>query len=174
MQNPFRKQIERLNTIPRRMSACLVVLLALALPAFSLAADTVKLAGSLGVANVTDGDMEYKSAVNASDDQVVKFQVTYRNTEAAKSGKDAANVKVKVALPTDAGKAQKVTATISADNSNTVTTNATVNLSDDKASLQYIPGSATWRHNTGTADAPKYEEVKVADSVVTSSQGLQL
>jgi uncharacterized repeat protein (TIGR01451 family) len=174
MQNPFRKQIKRLNTISRRIGACLVVLLALALPAFSLAAETVKLAGSLGVANVTAGDMEYHSAVNASDDQVVKFQVTYRNTEAADSGKDAANLKIKLAMPENAGKAQKITATISADNGTTVTTNATVNLNSDANSLQYIPGSATWRHNTGTADAPKYAEVKVADSVVTSSQGLQL
>jgi uncharacterized repeat protein (TIGR01451 family) len=162
------------DTLPKRFGSAAIVALAIALPAIGLAADTVQIEGALGVANVTAGDTTYKSAVNATYDQVVKYEVYYHNRELPDSGKIAQNLNVKISLPTAAGKTQNATATIKADNSNTITDSATVNLDRADASLQYIPGSAVWKHNIGTNAAVNYQETKISDAVVTSGQGLTL
>lgn len=158
----------------KKLAASATVALAVLFPAASLAAQTVHMEGSLGVANVTAGDTTYKPSVNATYDQVVKLQVYYHNTENPDSGKIAENVTVKINIPTGAGKVQNVTSRISSDNSNTVTSTATVNLDKTNAYLQYIPGSAVWKHNTGTNDNPTYVETKISDAVVTSGQGLRI
>jgi uncharacterized repeat protein (TIGR01451 family) len=161
------------NNLPKRLAAAAIVALAISLPAIGLAADTVQIEGALGVANVTAGDTTYKSSVNASYDQVVKYEVYYHNRELPTSGKVAQNLNVKIALPSAAGKAQTATATIKADNSNTVTDTATVNLDRADAYLQFIPGSAVWKHNVGTNDAVNYQETKISDAVVTSGLTLE-
>lgn len=167
------KRISRLfNTLPKRMFALSLFGLALALPVASLAADTVKLEGAINVANVTAGDTQYKKAVNASYDQVVKFQVFYHNTEQPDSGKVAENLRVKVAIPTAPGKTQIVRGTISADNANTVQDQATVNLDRADAYLEYIPGSAMWKHNAGTNENPNIVEQKISDEVVYGNGGV--
>jgi uncharacterized repeat protein (TIGR01451 family) len=150
------------------------VALAFAQPALSFAADTVKLEGSFAVANVTAGDAKYSKSVNAKYDQVVKYQVYYHNQENEDSGKIAKNVTVKIALPNKAGKTQTATATVKGDNTNTFTESVNVNLDRDDAYLQYIPGSAIWRHNTGTNTDVKYVDTKISDEVVTSGAGLRL
>lgn len=162
------------NNLPKRLAAAAIVALAISLPAIGLAADTVQIEGAFGVANVTAGDTTYKSSVNATYDQVVKYEVYYHNRELPDSGKIAQNLNVKIALPSAAGKTQTATATIKADNSNTVTDSATVNLDRSDAYLQYIPGSAVWKHNVGTNDNVNYQETKISDAVVTSGQGLVL
>lgn len=160
--------------LPKRAAAAALVALALAFPVATFAASTVTIEGSLGVANVTAGDTNYAHSVNASYDQVVKLQVYYHNRENPGSGLVAQNLRVKIAMPTGAGQTQTATATISADNSNTVTGSATVNLDRADATLDYVPGSAVWRHNVGTNDNVKIVDTQLSDAIVTSGQGLVL
>jgi uncharacterized repeat protein (TIGR01451 family) len=42
------------------------------------------------------------------------------------------------------------------------------------AHLEYIPGSATWKHNKGTNEKPNIVTEKISDAVVTAGQGLRL
>ena len=159
----------------KQLAAAGIVALALTFPAVSFAAETVKLEGSLGVANVTAGDTAYKQSVNAGYDQVVKMQVYYHNTELPDSGKIANDLTVKINVPTGAGTTQTVTSKISAANaSNTVNSTATIKLDNTQEYLQYIPGSAVWRHNTGTNEHVTYTEQKISDAVVTNGAGLRL
>jgi len=169
-----RFRVSSVNTFPKRLSAAAIIALAIVIPVASFAAETVTIEGTMGVANVTAGNTQYKKTVNASNDQVVKYQVYYHNREASISNKIAQNLNVKINLPTTAGKTQQATATIKADNSNAVTDSTTVNLDRADAYLQYIPGSVVWRHNISTNNAPKYVETKLSDAVVTSSQGATL
>jgi uncharacterized repeat protein (TIGR01451 family) len=165
------------NTVRRlrkQLVASAIVLTAIAFPVASLAAQTVKLESSLGVANVTKGDTKYAHSVNAAYDEVVKLQVYYHNTELPDSGKVAKDLTVKINIPTGSGATQTVSSKVSASNANTVNSTATVNLTDSAAYLQYIPGSAVWKHNTGTNTNVKYVETKVSDNVVTSGAGLRL
>lgn len=163
------------SSLPKKLIASALVAMAILIPVSTISAATVQLEGSIGVANVTAGDTKYSPSVNASYDQVVKFQVYYHNMENPDSGKIANNLKVKITMPTAAGTKQDVRTTISADNaSNTVTGTATVNLNRADAMIEYIPGSAVWRHNTGTNDNVNYVETKISDDIVTSGQGLVL
>lgn len=170
------KLFRSMSRLRKRLFATAIVLTAVAFPiATTMAAQTVKLEGSLGVANVTAGDTKYSPAVNATYDQVVKLQVYYHNTENPDSGKIAKDLTVKINIPNSAGKTQAVSSKISAtDASNTVNSTATVNLANDDAYLQYIPGSAVWKHNTGTNASVKYVETKISDNVVTNGAGLRL
>src|SRR5690348_1594973 len=99
------------NTVRRlrkKLMAIAILLLAIAFPVASMAAPTVKLESSLGVANVTKGDTKYAHSVSASYDQVVKLQVYYHNTELPDSGKVAKDLTVKINIPSGAGKTQTV------------------------------------------------------------------
>jgi uncharacterized repeat protein (TIGR01451 family) len=160
------------NKLPKRFIAAAAVVTAIALPVSSIAANQVKLEGSLGVANVTAGDTKYARSVDAKYDQVVKLQVYYHNQELPDSGKVANNLKVKIAIPNQPGKTQKVNATIGADNSNTINDQVTVNLDRSDAYLEYIPGSAVWKHNAGTNENVNFVEQKISDNVVYGGQGL--
>ncbi|MFZ1248788.1 MAG: DUF11 domain-containing protein [Candidatus Saccharimonadales bacterium] len=162
------------RSLRTKLAALVVLALAVLFPVMPVAADTVRMDGALGVANVTTGESTYTGSTNATFDQVVKYQVYYHNTELPDSGKVAQNVRVKIALPSAPGTTQTATATISADNSNTVTDTAVVNLNRADAYLQYIPGSAVWRHNTGTNDAPVWTEAKISDNVVAGGTGVVL
>lgn len=156
------------NTLPKRIAVGATVALAFALPVAVAAADTVKIEADTGVANVTAGDTTYKSSVNATYDQVVKVQVTYNNDEEAGSGKTANNLRVKINIPTNAGTTQTIATTTSADNSNTVNGSATVKLDRSDAYLQYIPGSAVWKHAV-SANSNQTTEQIVSDNVVGAS-----
>lgn len=128
------------------------------------AAQDVRLESALKVANVTGGvTPNYKDSVDAKVDDVVRFQVWYHNMEDENSGKVANNLKVKLNVPTAPGKVQTATSTVSADNANTVTDTATANLTLDNAYLEVIPGSAKWRHNTGTNANPVWVTSDLTD-----------
>ncbi len=160
-----------IEKLPKRLMTLVVTALAIALPVSSIAATEVTLEGSLGVANVTAGDTEYKESVNASYDQVVKIQAFYHNRELESSGKIAENLNVKIDIPTTPGKNQSVKTTIKGDNTNTITDTVTVNLDRADAYLEYIPGSAVWRHNAGTNENVNIVEEKISDDVVTKAGG---
>lgn len=162
------------NSLPKRLFAGAMVALAIMVPVATSAAADVKIDSTIGVANVTGNDKSYAQAVNAKYNEVVKVQVYYHNAEDAASNKTAQQVRIKVDVPTAAGKAQAVKATVKGDNTNVIDEQVAVNLERDDASLQYIPGSAVWRHNTGTNAAPKFTEEKVSDEVASGAQGLVL
>lgn len=170
----MKRFISKLFPMPKWTVAIALAMVAILLPVTSMAAEEVRLESTIGVANVTAGDTDYSQAVNAKTNEVVKVQVYYRNTEDAASDKIAQNVRMKIDVPTAAGKAQTVKASVKGDNTNTVDEQVSVNLDSDNASLQYIPGTATWKHNTGTNEATNYVEEKVSDEVVSGAQGLVL
>jgi len=163
-----------LGTLPKKLATAGLIGLAAFLPVAASAAETVKIEGAVGVANVSAGDTKYAESVNATYDQVVKVEVYYHNQEQPDSGKIAEKMNVKIDMPTAAGKSQVIKGTIKGDNTNTVTDQATVNLDRDDATLQYIPGSAVWKHNVGTNDNVNYQEEKISDVVVTDGQGITL
>lgn len=125
-------------------------------PLAAHATDTVRLESRLGVANASAGEQMYNASTNAKTDETVQVQLWYHNMENADSGKVAQNLKAKLQLPTAAGKTQRINGTISADNGNTVNTNATVNLAPDNSYLEMVPGTAMWRHNKGTNEQPNW------------------
>lgn len=158
--------------LPKRLFGLAVAAIAIALPVSSISAASITLEGSLGVANVTAGDTDYKKSVNATYDQVVKIQAFYHNRENPDSGKVANNLKVKIDIPTEPGANQVVKTTISGDDTNVINDQVTVNLGRDDAFLEYIPGSAVWRHNAGTNENVNIVEQVISDSVVTGANGV--
>lgn len=166
MKNPFKRLFSSLTS---GLITGAIVTSAVLLPIATSAQDAVTISGSTGIANVTAGDTAYKQAVDASDGQVVKVQVYNLNQQDANSGQVANNLRVKVAMPAAAGRAQTITTTTKADNSNQVSNQVTANLNLDGAYLQYVPGSAIWKHNTGTNDALVVEETKLSDDIVSAN-----
>lgn len=148
----------------------LIIGVAVVVPVATDAQTSVVLAGSLRAANVTTNDTEYKETVNAAIDQVVKLQVYYTNT----SQDNASNVRVKIAMPEQAGAKQTITATVKGSNSNELKDQVAISVDKEQAILQYVPGTAVWKHNTGSAEQPKIEETKLSDEVVVGAQGLAL
>jgi uncharacterized repeat protein (TIGR01451 family) len=163
------------KSIKRPLVMMAVLGAAVALPLSAVSAAAVQIEGSLGVANVTAGDTDYKlDGVNATFDQVVKFQTYYHNMENPDSGKNAENLTVKFNVPSTPGLVQTVSTTIKGDNTNTITDQVNVNLNRADAYIEYIPGSAVWKHNIGTNEAVNIVEEKISDAVVTSGVGLNL
>lgn len=167
------KLISRIRTkFSKQLLGLAVAAIAIVLPVSSAAATSITLEGSLGVANVTAGDTAYKPNVNASYDQVVKIQAFYHNRENPDSGKVANNLKVKIDIPKTPGKNQVVKTNIAGDDTNTITDQVTVTLDRTDAYLEYIPGSAVWRHNAGTNENVNIVETKISDEVVYGAGGV--
>ena len=146
----------------KRLMLAVSMLGVMALPFSAASAATVSIESSTNVGNQTAGDTQYQKTVTAKVNDVVKVQVWYHNREEADSGLIANNLKVAVNIPTSGG---TISGTASSDNSNTVTTTATVNLPAG-SHLEYIPGSAYWRHNIGDNANVNYVTQKISDSVV--------
>ena len=163
-----------LGSLPKRIVAGAIVALAVALPVAVSASQTVKIEADTKVANVTAGDTTYKNSVNASYDQVVKVEVVYNNDEAAGSGKVANNLRVKINIPSTAGKTQKITTVTSADNSNTVNGSTTVNLDGADAYLQYEPGTVVWAHVDAQTNKMVTKNLGSAGDGIVSGNGIVL
>ena len=159
--------------LSKRLAAGAIVALAIALPVATFAAETVKIEADTTVANATAGETTWNGSTNASYNQVVAVQVVYNNKEEAGSGKIATNQRVKINVPTTAGTNQVITTKTGADNSNTVNGSATVTLNRADAYLQYIPGTATWKH-ASVDNGPMTVTQKVSDDVVMAADGLVL
>jgi uncharacterized repeat protein (TIGR01451 family) len=169
----FMKLFSRIRKLAsKRLFGLAVAAIAIALPVSSISAASITLEGSLGVANVTAGDTTYKPSVNASYDQVVKIQAFYHNRENPDSGKIANNLNVKIDIPEQPGAVQTVTTTIKGDDTNVINDSVTVNLGRDDAYLEYIPGSAVWRHNAGTNENVNIVEQVISDNVVLGEGGV--
>jgi len=161
------------NNLIKKIFSVLAALAVIVLPVATNAA-TVRIESNVGVANVTAGQTQYSKSVSAKVDEVVKVQVWYHNMENENSGLVANNLRVKIGYTTGQGTSQTISSRVSADNSNTVVDSANVNLSLNNAYLEYIPGSAKWRHNIGTNAAPNWVTQTVSDAVVTDPNGLVL
>jgi uncharacterized repeat protein (TIGR01451 family) len=155
-----------LNSLPKRITAALVAGAIIAVPVASIAANQVTIAATTGVANVTAGDTQYSSSVNAAYGQVVKVQVSYDNTEAPGSNLVANNVNVKINIPQTPGLTQNITTTTGGSNTNTVNGKVTVNLGDPTSYLQYLPGSGVAKV---TAVNGTISEFSISDSVALGS-----
>jgi uncharacterized repeat protein (TIGR01451 family) len=163
-----------LSYLPKSVSALFGVATAFMVAFSASASAAVQIESTIGVANVTKGDTTYTSGVNAGYDEVVKVQLWYHNMENANSGKVANNLTVKFDVPTGQGASQTIKGTVKGDNTNTVVSTANVNLGRSDAYLEYIPGSAKWRHNAGTNDSVNYVTEAISDNVVTSGAGVNL
>jgi len=161
------------NSLPKRLTAGALVALAIALPVAASAADMVKIEADTTVANASVASSNWGASTTASYNEVVAVQVVYNNDEVAGSGKTANNLRVKINIPSSAGVNQTITTTTASDNSNTVNGSAKVTLNRSDAYLQYIPGTATWKHAV-SANGPMTTIQKVSDAVVTGSNGLVL
>ena len=161
------KLFSYLTRAPKRASLFLLALFALvALPVNSVMAVDALMEGSIGVANQTTGETNYKPNTSAKYDEVVKFSVYYHNRELADSGRVAENFKIKIDFPTAAGTNQVVKVTMKGSNTNTITDTASVTLNRADAHLEFIPGSTYWKHNVGTRANPDLKTVQIADSVI--------
>ncbi|MDQ5963496.1 MAG: hypothetical protein QG629_578, partial [Patescibacteria group bacterium] len=160
-----------LNTLPKRLAAGALVALSVLLPVANSAADAVLLSGTMGVANVTAGSAAFGTSAVASENQELKFNVSYKNQETPETGKVASNVRVKVSLPEVKGASQTQTATVVGDNTNTVSGSTTVTLGNAAAYLKYVPGSAVLRYieNGAVRDLALSDEI-VGSGVVVNAQ----
>lgn len=138
------------------------------IPVATNAQNNVRIESTVDVRNTTT-NTPYAASTSAKVDEVIAVQVWYHNMEEADSNKVADNVKVKIDLPSAPGKTQTIKSTVGGTNTNTVIDTATVNLSIAQANLEYIPGSAQWRHNAGTNANPNYVTQSISDAVVTGN-----
>lgn len=164
-----------LNNWRKRVVATAIVSLAIFLPVAVTAASYVKFQANTTVANATQnaGTMKWSGSTSAKYNEVVAIQVVYDNNEAPGSHKTVNNLHVKINIPQKAGKSQTITTTTSGDNIRTVKDSAKVALNRADAYLQYIPGTATWKH-AKTAHGPMTVTQKVSDNVVLSANGINL
>ena len=170
-----------LGSLRRRVATATVLGLAVFLPIAASAANPVSITANTTVSNATQnaGSNNWTGSTTAKYNEVVAVQVVYNNSEAPSSGKTATDLHVKINIPTTAGATQTITTTTGATNSNTVKGSATVTLNRADAYLQYIPGTATWKHAT-TANASlngspaSVVTEHISDSVVLGANGINL
>jgi len=169
------------GSLRKRVVAAAIVGLAAFLPIAVNAANLVNITANTTVSNATQnaGSYNWASSASAKYNEVVAIQVVYNNTEAPTSNKVANDLHVKINIPSTAGKTQTVTTKTSASNSNTVNGSATVNLDRADAYLQYIPGTATWKHATAAnadlnGSPANVVTEHVSDDVVLAANGINL
>jgi len=157
-----------LRYMPKSVAIYIAAILAIVTSVATVAQNIdVFIEGNLGVKNITTNTTGYGDFVNATDNQEVEFRVYYHNTELPASGKVAEDMSVKVDFPTNPGAIQEVMATIRGTNTNTVVDTASVNLGNDDAYLEFIPGSVLWEHNIGSDTNINMVVESLPDSVVT-------
>lgn len=161
-----------------------VIVLALLPTLSSVQAATSLMEGSVTSLNVTRGETQHKATTDANVDEVVQVQLWQHNRNNP-AGEKVNNTVAKFNIPNTQGKKQVITGTASSDNGNTVTGTTDVNLSLDRARLNYIKGSAKFRYNKGAADgvqscitgfdypaASCYATVPISDDVVNGGVNL--
>jgi uncharacterized repeat protein (TIGR01451 family) len=159
------------NSLPKKLSAVALLALALIVPvATSGAQNLVSMEADTTVSNATAnaGTMNWATSASAKYNEVVAIQVVYNNTEDPSSNKTTNNLKVAINLPSTSANSQTVTTSVSADNMTTINGSAKVNFSDGPAYLQYIPGTATWKH-ASTANGPMTTTTTLSDSQISAT-----
>ncbi len=183
----------RLNLFNKAKSAvgkiklsAFVALLAVSLFGFVQAVTSapVLMEGHVQSLNVTAGQTTYQDTTSAKIDEVVQVQLWHHNREMP-TGEKAKNTVVKFGVPNQQGKTQVISGSSTSDNGNTISDTTTVNLSVDRARVEYIPGTAKFRYNKGAAsgdvscqtgvDFPPercYTTVTISDNVVSGGVNL--
>ena len=172
-----------LNNIQAKAKASLIALLLLALPLVGIVhaqSASVLLEGNTQSLNVTAGETEYSNETSAMVDEVVQVQVWLHN-RLMPDAEQAENTTVQIGVPNEQGETQVITGTISADNANTVVDDTTLNLSLERARVEYMEGTAKYRYNAGAAegraecetgmDYPAddcYETISISDDIVST------
>lgn len=120
--------------------------------------------GTIGVANVTRGDERYAGRVDASYNDVLKFEIYYNN-RLLDGTTIIKNVAVGVDVPHVLGTKQVVHARIWWPGGQ-VLSDVEVILPEGMC-LQYIPGTAVWRHNVAPLGAtPKWVDDTLPDATI--------
>lgn len=110
----------------------------------------------LGINNTTGGSWTH--SVNVSEGQVVKFYAEIHNDVI---GTTANNVKIKATLPNTTGTS---TATVSSDNTNTVSDNVSINVTGGH--LEYVPGSTAMTWDTNGDGTFEYNGTALPDGII--------
>lgn len=127
---------------------------------------TVSIEATLTVANVTKGDTEYAPEVSAELDDVVKFSAWYYNRGNVGTA-EAEDLAVQFIPSRSYGPTHWFTIQVYGANTNRVTAQAQVRVPKRDYYVQFIPGSAKWRHNATRADAmPDWQEQPICNDVV--------
>lgn len=135
--------------------------------------DAQALGTSLWVGNVTNGT-EYQPFAVAKVDDVLKLELAYwsmgaRSPDAVEPVK---NVRAKIVLePMDETTGLIANSSVWGSRT-TVARDVTAIRTYVPASLEYIPGSAYWRHNVGSIENPDWKTVKVSDALVRGGVAL--
>lgn len=182
----LRNMFTKAKSLPKRMML-VALAAAITLPSANLAVtaqNQVLMEGHTQALNVTAGETEYKDVTNAMVDEVVQVQLWQHNRELPEGAK-ATNNRVKFTVPNAPGATQVISGTSSADNANTVTDTTTVNLSLERARIEYMSGTAMFRYNKGAQDgnpacitgmnfppAECYATVAISDEVVANGVNL--
>ncbi len=132
----MKKFLRKLHILPKQLAATLAIALMAFIPIGVYSANQLSIESTSGIANQTQGDTQYSPSVNAGYDDVLKVQVWYHNKEEAGSGKVAENLRVKINVPNAPGAQQQIASTVSADNSNSVTSTVLANLGRQDAKIQ--------------------------------------
>jgi hypothetical protein len=164
-------KLSRLNRLTSTFALVMFMLIStLTLSVSPVLAANVQEEGEIYAGNVSEGIGFTHSGVNAKDNETVAFEIFYHNLEAPDSGLDALNVNIKADLPTTATTVHTVSTTIQAENSNQINDSTTVT-TPDATTLQFVPGSVTWKHDVGTNAAPQYVTQSIPDGIVTNPNG---
>lgn len=126
----------------------------------------VPIESSLAVANATVGGA-YHDSVSAKVNDVINIQVWYHNPQPVNSNQIAKNVNVKINLPGDKSTKHTITSRVGGSNTNITTDIANIT-SSIASTLEYIPGTAVRRYNSGTNEKPNWVNQKLPDSILTT------
>ncbi len=164
-------KLSRLNRLTTTLALALFMLVSsLTLSVSPVLAANVQEEGEIYAGNVSEGIGFTHSGVNAKDNETVAFEIFYHDLESPDSGLDALNVNIKANLPTTATTVHTVSTTIQAQNTNQINDSTTVT-TPDETTLQFVPGSVTWKHDVGTNAAPQWVTQSIPDSIVTNPGG---
>ena len=182
----IRNIVSKIAVLPKSMIALLLItLFSVPLVAgFVSAANQVLMEGNTTALNVTAGETQYKDSTNLKVDEVAQVQLWQHNREVP-TGEKANNTVARFNVPTTPGKSQIITGSTTSDNSNAISDTTLINLSLDKARVEYITGTAKFRYNKGAAGgdvtcqtglnfAPErcYATVGISDDVVKGGVNL--
>jgi hypothetical protein len=117
------------------------------------------------VRNASNNEVNYVPTTTAKVGDTLRYMVWYHNTMNENSGLNATNLNIKVSIPTDTATSHITRMTVTGSNTNTVSQTALVATSSDTR-LEYVPGTASRRYNTGTNASPSWNTVSVNDSIV--------
>lgn len=135
--------------------------------------DEVRLEADLVATNLTAGDDEWLDAVSADVGDQLQFQGWYYNMENVTPDRPAYRLAAAFDLPATRGDDKAVRLIVQAVNSNRVVTSAPVTLPDG-AVLQYVHGTARWRHKASNDDnTDDWVTESVGDAIVDGGVTLE-